>query len=274
MNIKDITDRVFEYLDDKIYLTIVEKWNELGKAGKKSTVTDSNPNRQVEIHNLIRRQHNDQIVTFIRPLLENQLKAIVPEAGFWFSGSPPPGTTLKWVVSPWQNEPMASGIVSVALQKGDELLMGILANLSRIRVATAAQGSGAHEENTALKVNERLLTSQSSNVQCFIEKRITETPYAPLVRVLRHTYNIPVQVNTVASNISVFNTDVARGELDFSMGYHFHYPDIAASVCIAEQAGGVVTDFSGGKEKLLGGEEFFCSNPLIHRQFMELAKQL
>jgi myo-inositol-1(or 4)-monophosphatase len=213
-------------------------------------------------------------VALIRPLLEDQLKAIVPEAGFWFSGSPPPATALKWVVSPWQNEPMASGLVSVALQKGDELLMGILANLSAIRVATAAQGSGAHEETTALKVNEHLLTSQSSNVQCFIEKRVTETPYAPLIRALRRMYNIPVQVNTVATNISVFNTKVAKGELDFTMGYHFHYPDIAASVCIAEQAGGVVTDFSGGKEKLLGGEEFFCSNPRIHQQFMELVKSI
>lgn len=100
MNIKDITDRVFEYLDDKIYLTIVEKWNELGKSGKKSTVTDSDPNRQVEIYDLIRRQHNDQIIALIRPLLQDQLKAIVPEAGFWFSGSPPPATALKWVVSP------------------------------------------------------------------------------------------------------------------------------------------------------------------------------
>lgn len=274
MNIKDITDQVFAYLEDKIYLTIVEEWNKLGKAGKASPVTDKNPHRQLEMDNLIRRQHNEQIVALIRPMLETQLSTIVPEAGFWFSGSPPPSTALKWVVSPWQNEPLSSGLVSVALQKEDELLMGILANLSAIRVATGEQGGGAYEQDTALKVNKHLLTNRSRNVQCFIEKRVSKMPYAPLIQALRRTYNVPVQVNTVAANISVFNTQVAKGELDFTLGCHFHYPDMAASVCIAEQAGGVVTDFSGGREKLFSGKEFFCSNPLIHQQFMELAKQL
>lgn len=274
MNVKDIADQVFNYLEDKIYLTIVEKWNELGEAGKASPVTEENPYRQLEIENLIRRQHNEQIIALIRPMLEAQLSTIVPEAGFWFSGSPPPATALKWVVSPWQNEPLSSGLVSVALQKEDELLMGILANLSAIRVATGEQGGGAYEQDTALKVNKHLLSNRSRNVQFLMEKRISKMPYAPLVQALRRTYNVPVQVNTVAANISVFNTQVAKGELDFTLGCHFHYPDMAASVCIAEQAGGVVTDFSGGREKLLSGEEFFCSNPLIHRQFMELAKQL
>lgn len=64
----------------------VEKWSELGSAGKQSPVTDKNPHRQVKINNLIRQQHNDQIVAFIRPLPEAQLKTIVPEAGFWFTG--------------------------------------------------------------------------------------------------------------------------------------------------------------------------------------------
>ena len=203
--------------------------------------------------------------------MQKKLSAILPEAKFWFKGEEKPDAGLSWIVSIFDYELMAPATTSVALLQEDELLLGILGNFTQLEMIAGERGGGAWMESEEFKVGKNELSDKSSNMQFFPGKGTMDSTQKSLLNTFRKKFNIQSRVNRVEQCISYNMSLVARGAMDFSLGLNFSYPDIAAVVCIVEQAGGVVSDFSGGKSKLFAGEEYFCSNPIIHSQFIELA---
>jgi myo-inositol-1(or 4)-monophosphatase len=62
---------------------------------------------------------------------------------------------------------------------------------------------------------------------------------------------------------------VACGKLEGFFEYNLHPWDVAAGIVIVQQAGGRVTDFSGGTEFLFG-DQFCASNSLVHEEMLRI----
>mgnify|MGYP001608829674 CR=1 FL=1 len=58
---------------------------------------------------------------------------------------------------------------------------------------------------------------------------------------------------------------VAHGRVDFFWEMGLHVWDIAAGVLIAQEAGGVITDMTGGGEYLVGQQGILAANPCVHQ---------
>ena len=62
---------------------------------------------------------------------------------------------------------------------------------------------------------------------------------------------------------------VACGRFDFFFEYSLNAWDVAGGVVIVQEAGGIVTDFSGGNN-FLHGKELIASNPNVFREVLEV----
>lgn len=63
---------------------------------------------------------------------------------------------------------------------------------------------------------------------------------------------------------------VACGRLDGFWERHIHSWDVLAGICLIHEAGGSVTDYTGGLEKALSGEEVVASNALLHGDMLKV----
>jgi myo-inositol-1(or 4)-monophosphatase len=63
----------------------------------------------------------------------------------------------------------------------------------------------------------------------------------------------------------------ACGRFDAFFEYSLAPWDVAAGAFIVEEAGGVVSDFSGADDYLFG-KEIFASNPFIEKELLEILK--
>ncbi len=64
---------------------------------------------------------------------------------------------------------------------------------------------------------------------------------------------------------------VASGRVDAFYEYSLHPWDVAAGAFIVQQAGGKVSDFSGGNN-YLHGKEIIATNNFIYNEFLSLIK--
>lgn len=67
--------------------------------------------------------------------------------------------------------------------------------------------------------------------------------------------------------------NLAKNSTGFVFASEFDYIDVAAAIFIYEHSGGRVTDLDGNKTNVLNGTKLFCSNKLLHTQFMKLAEK-
>lgn len=206
-----------------------------------------------------------------QPLLAAQLKAAVPEAAFWWKGESKPGSEYVWVVSPAVYRFMHCAYTAIALMQHDELLLGLHLNYLASTITTGERGDGAATFQEIHKVNERELSTDASYLIHHAKEVKLFPEMAQYKRYQKFTESVSSRpaYNNVVENLSSSMIGVASNHLDFVMGSSFDFIDVAAAVGIVESAGGVVTDFSGTKEKLFSGAELFCSNRKIHEQFMK-----
>ncbi|HRO46092.1 inositol monophosphatase family protein [Agriterribacter sp.] len=274
MDVKYITDEVFNFLDRTALPRILDMFGSEAFAGEKQRLRtqEPNPHQWIERQAALQKEQNAQVADLTRSLLSASLPGILPEASLWFKGDGRPANELLWVVSPFEFALMAPATVSIALQQADDLLMGILCTVTEteVSITTGEKDDGSWTEDRKLTVNQHTLSSASANMQFMLTgNKLPENCSGRLLS-LRKQYAISTMTNNRSENISHYMNSVANGSIDFCLGFNFSYHDIAAAICIVEQAGGIVTDFSGGRKKLYSGESFFCSNKAIHRQFMDL----
>jgi fructose-1,6-bisphosphatase/inositol monophosphatase family enzyme len=62
---------------------------------------------------------------------------------------------------------------------------------------------------------------------------------------------------------------LAAGQIDLVIEAGLHAYDIQAPIAVIEAAGGIVTDWQGGKTHM-GGRAIAAANPEIHRAALEI----
>lgn len=209
--------------------------------------------------------------------LVKQLSPLISGAGFITEEKTisTQGDTYNWIIDPLdgttnyihQLRPVA---VSLALQKEEEIVMGIVYEIGKNEMFYATQGKGAylnakeiHTSQTS-KVSESLIATGFPYKNFGRMNQFMET----LVYYMKNSHGIR-RLGSAATDLAY----VAAGRFDAFYEYGLSSWDVAAGTLIVKEAGGEVSDFSGNENYINGGE-IIASNPNIYNEFLSITSTI
>ena len=204
-------------------------------------------------------------------ILVEKLLLIIPEAGFIAEEN-----TLSindkdycWIIDPLDGTTnFIHGLncycVSVALMYKNELVLGVVHEVVSDECFYAWKDGGAYCNNNKITISSIADLNQSLVATGF--------PYTNYTRMdaymrvfdycMRNTHGLR-RLGSAAMDLVY----VAAGRMDAFYEYGLNAWDIAAGIIILKEAGGQVSDFSGG-ENYLFGREILATNKKIHQSFL------
>lgn len=190
------------------------------------------------------------------------------------SGALSPMSEYRWIIDPLDGTTNYTHsypvyCVSIAVEHKGEVIAGAVYDPNFDELFTAEKGSGAFMNGKRLKVASTDALERSMLATGF--------PYD----VIHNPFNCIQHFNeflTAAQAIRRLGSAaldicyVAAARMDGFWEVNLHPWDTAAAVLIATEAGGKVTDFTGGKYSIYQ-KNILLSNGLIHDQMIEVLKR-
>ena len=205
--------------------------------------------------------------------LVEKLRQLLPEATFITEESTTEQSngTWSWVIDPIDGTTnfmyrLPCFSISVALCKDGVPVLGVVYEVMQDECFTALKGGGAHLNGNPIHVNKAETVKDALIATGF--------PYHDHSK----TYALVAIVNDIirgARGLRRFGSAavdlayVACGRFDAFYEHTLNPWDIAAGVLLVEEAGGVVTDFSGGKDYLHNGQVVAGATP-VHQELQQL----
>lgn len=198
------------------------------------------------------------------------LSKILPEAGFITEEGT--NTTQAdqyiWVIDPLDGTTnFIHGIpvfaVSIALMEYDEVILGVVYEVNRHECFYAMKGGGAFCNDTRIKVSPApdLSASLIATGFPYYNFELIDKYLFALKTFMQKTHGIR-RFGSAATDLCY----VAAGRIEGFFEYNLNSYDVAAGALIVQEAGGAVTDFSGGKNYIFG-REIIASNRHIQEDF-------
>lgn len=190
-------------------------------------------------------------------LLQSHCTRLLPEAGFILeeSGGADQDRELVWVVDPLDGtKNFVHGIplfgISVALLYHQKPILGVVYAVPQDEAFWAVRGGGAFREKAPLHVSTTSDPDRLLVVTGFMYRDPTraERYFQALNEIMRRFGGLR-RLGSAALDLAY----VAAGRLDVFFEMDLNPWDVAAGALIVEEAGGRVTDFSGGENYLFGG---------------------
>ena len=174
------------------------------------------------------------------------------------------GSEYRWYVDPLDGTTnFAHGFpvfcVSMGLQHRDEMIAGLCFDPTRNELFAAERGGGAFLNDAPIHVSKISALKESLVATGFPSHKRHKNPN------IHFYHQITLRTHGVrrAGSAALDLCYVACGRLDGFWEFNLNPWDTAAGVLIAEEAGGQVTNFAGGKFEL-NSRETLASNGLIH----------
>lgn len=204
-------------------------------------------------------------------LLVAGLAKLIPDAGFIAeeNTSSAKGETYNWVIDPLDGTTnFIHGLpcysISIGLLRDNRPVMGVVHELNLSECFYAWENSKAYCNKTEIKVtNADLLkdTLVATGFPYYNYDRLDE--YMEFFKhLMRETHGLR-RLGSAAVDLAY----VACGRFDAFYEYGLRPWDVAGGAFIVQQAGGKITDFSGGDNYIFGKELIACT-PGIHAQFI------
>jgi len=226
---------------------------------------------------LTERKGRNDFVSYVdreaERLIAGELGRILPEAGFLaeeetrYSGS---GRYI-WVVDPLDGTTnFIHGLhpfsVSIALQDGDEIISGVVYEVSGNEIFTAWKGGGAWLNGRRITVSGTSSLSGSLVATGFPYKDFgrLKSYLSCLGYLMENTHGIR-RMGSAAIDLAY----VACGRFDLFFEYNLNPWDVSAGTLLVREAGGTVTDFSGN-ERNITGKEIIASNSKVHSEMLRI----
>lgn len=209
-------------------------------------------------------------------MLVDRLRVILPEAGFITEENTAgaDGQEYKWIIDPLDGTTnFVHGLpcfsVSVGLALNDVVVAGIIYEINLDECFYAWKDGGAWMNGEPIRVSPVNELSKSLLATGF--------PYTNFARLkaymevfdycMHHTHGIR-RLGSAAVDMAY----VACGRLEGFYEYGLNAWDIAAGCCIISEAGGRISDFTGGNNFLFGQEIVSC-NSGIFEPFLAVVKE-
>jgi myo-inositol-1(or 4)-monophosphatase len=201
------------------------------------------------------------------------LKQILPEAAFLTEEKTvsDTGASLRWIIDPLDGTTnFVHGVpafsVSIALQQEDELLIGVVYEINLDECFYAWKNGGAFLNGEKISVTKTSALGDTLTATGFPYKEFPQMNR--FFTTLRFLFNNTHGVRRLGS-AAVDLVYVACGRFDGFFEYNLNPWDVAGGALIVAEAGGMVTDFSGGKNFLFG-KEIVAANPGIYKEFLKV----
>lgn len=206
--------------------------------------------------------------------LVRQLKKILPASGFLAEEGTYAASNfeLRWVIDPLDGTTnfmhgLPPYAISVALADKHQTLLGVVYEINRDECFYARAGSPAFCNGSEIRVSPIAHLNESLLATGFPYYHLDKKDdYLEIIKLfLEKTHGIR-RLGSAAIDLAY----VACGKFEGFFEYNLNAWDVAAGALIVQQAGGKVSDFSGGNNFLHGGEIIAAGE--VHDQMLELIK--
>ena len=208
----------------------------------------------------------------VEKIIIEELEKARPKYGFIAeeSGEKKNESEFNWVIDPIDGTSnFIHGIphfaISIALEKNDEIISGIVCDPIKNETFYAEKGRGAYLNNRRIRVSSRKS----------LDEVIGLYGCPPMIKIDGNKFFD--QIKKASSQIHKLRnygsaaldfTYVAAGRADFAWYDHLNYWDFAAGKIILLEAGGTITDFAG--KSFIKQKETFISNSYIHDEVIKI----
>lgn len=180
----------------------------------------------------------------------------------------------RWIVDPLDGTTnFLHGIplfaISIALERNDELVAGVIYNPAMDELFTAERGGGAFVNDRRLRVAGRRVLSDTllgSNVP-----HLGRREHGKFLVELKHAMGESAGVRSLGS-AALSLAYVAAGRLDGFWSLDLMPWDMAAGALMLRESGGFASDVSGGRD-LFGTGSVAAGNEHIHKALVEILKR-
>ncbi len=204
--------------------------------------------------------------------LVKRLTEIIPGAGFIAEeGTDSEGTNeYKWIIDPLDGTTnFLHGLpifaISIGLTRKEQTILGVVYEVSHKECFHAIEGGKAYCNEKEIHVS-RVQSLNESLLATGFPYYHTEKKenYLEIIRIfLEQTHGIR-RLGSAAIDLAY----VACGRMEGFFEYNLKPWDVAGGAFILQQAGGKVTDFSGGNNFLFGGE--LCAAGGVHEEMLKV----
>ena len=222
----------------------------------------------------------NNLVSYVDKEAEKKLVAtfrkLFPQAGFITEE----GTVERvqqneynWIIDPLDGTTnFLHGIplyaISIGLTRNEEAILGVIYDVCQKQCYHAIENSPAFCDDQIIKVSGITTLSESLLATGFpyyhFDKR---EDYLDIIKEFLNTTHGIRRLGSAAIDLAY----VACGRLEGFFEYNLHPWDVAAGTLIVQQAGGKVTDFTGGKNFLFG-DQLCASNSNVHAEMLEVIR--
>ena len=228
----------------------------------------------------IEQKGTHDFVTFVdktaEEMLVKALQKILPEAGFITEEGTATvrGPRYNWVIDPLDGTTnflhrLPCFCVSVALVDNDDPIIGVVYEINLDECFSATKGGGAFLNGDPIRVSTQKNMDRALIATGFPYNDYSLLPkYMLIFEYLIRTATGVRRLGSAAADLAY----VACGRFEFFFEYSLKHWDVAAGILLVTEAGGVVTDFSGGKEYLFG-KQMLASNAAMADEAEKLMKE-
>lgn len=231
-------------------------------------------------HRAIEYKDVNNVVSYVdkeaEKIIVNRLSAL--GGGIGFITEEETATTAdrdgyNWIIDPLDGTAnFVHGVphysVSLALAKGKTVRAGVVYHIPSDETYWAIQGAGAWKDEKRLTVSPALKLQETLMATGFPYYRFEEMhKYVRILEELMQNTHGLRRFGSAALDLAY----VAEGRYDGFFEYNLNSYDMAAGVLLVQEAGGKVTDFSGGDDFLFGGE--VVAGGASHTELLDVIKK-
>jgi len=191
------------------------------------------------------------------------------------SGKSKHKNTYRWIIDPLDGTTNfihgnPHSAVSIALQKEDEIILGVTYDPYRDELFYAEQGKGAYCNNRRIHVSkqEKISNCLIATGFPFKNRHLLDQYWCVLSEIFMNVSGIR-RTGSAALDLAY----VACGRFDGFWELKLSPWDIAAGTIIIEEAGGRITDFEGGDNHIWTGD-VIASNVSIHDFILSIVQKI
>ncbi len=221
----------------------------------------------------INEKSPNQLVSYVditaEKMIVEGLSKLVPEAGFITEENTiiKISDTLNWIIDPLDGTTnFMHGIpvfaVSIALQKGNETLLGVVYDVCNDNMFYADE-TGAYCNGSSISVSDNMVLNKSLLATGFpyYDFDGMENYMNVLKELMQHSHGLR-RLGSAAIDLAY----VACGKFEGFFEYGLQPWDVAGGAYIVKQAGGKVTDFNGGNDYIFS-KTMVAANSHIYEPF-------
>lgn len=221
----------------------------------------------------------NQLVSYVdktaEEILVKQLSIILPEASF-ITEEQTIATQAKewmWVIDPLDGTtnfihdiPVYS--VSIGLLQNNSVKMGVVYEVNKDEMFYAWSGGGAYlnGKRISVKINSELQKSLLATGFPYYDYHHMDAYLNVLKHFMKNTQGMR-RMGSAAIDLAY----TACGRFDAFFEYGLSPWDVAGGICLIEEAGGIISEFDGGKNALFG-KSIMGASSAIYPAFSEVIK--